>query len=143
MTTIAYRDGIMAADSCVVYGDGIAGHTKKLMRVKGAVIGYCGDFSSFQPFCKWYEAGADPAAWPAQMERIGAMVASRAGLVRYDGPHPMFIEHSFHSIGSGFQAALGAMHMGASAVGAVKIATKVDLYSGGPVRTLKCPEVRP
>lgn len=40
----------------------------------------------------------------------------------------------FHACGSGSTAAIAAMHAGASAVEAVKIAAKVDCHTGGPVK---------
>lgn len=41
-----------------------------------------------------------------------------------------------YSIGSGCDFAMGAMLAGKSAAEAVRIAAKLDIYTGGPVRTL-------
>lgn len=41
-----------------------------------------------------------------------------------------------YAIGSGEEYAMGAMLAGCSALEAVKIAAKLDVYTGGPVRTL-------
>ena len=66
--------------------------------------------------------------------RQGALVLSREGLFYWASnlvPEP--IERGFHAIGSGGNAALGALLAGAQVKRAVEIATEVDTSSGGEV----------
>jgi 20S proteasome alpha/beta subunit len=59
----------------------------------------------------------------------------RDGVVyHYDGSGVMYkVEAPFHAIGSGASIAIGAMEMGATAVGAVEVASKYDIYTGGDI----------
>ena len=42
MTTVAYRAGVMAADTCGIYTGDIKGHCSKLYRKGGAVLAFAG-----------------------------------------------------------------------------------------------------
>jgi len=46
---------------------------------------------------------------------------------------PVKVKEKFYAVGSGAKTALGAMHMGAGAVEAVKVACKVCPYCAPPV----------
>ena len=63
MTTIAVRDGVMAADT---RGDqcGRLAITRKLFQIDGAVVGICGYWSDGKIFADWYAAGSDMAKPP-------------------------------------------------------------------------------
>jgi 20S proteasome alpha/beta subunit len=50
-------------------------------------------------------------------------------------------EGAFHAIGSGADAALAALHMGASAEQAVEVAIKVDQGSGPPIGVLRVSDI--
>jgi hypothetical protein len=54
-----------------------------------------------------------------------------------EGKRPRLIPmlDQFHALGTGRETALGAMHSGSDAEGAVNIAIRVDAYSGGLVQT--------
>lgn len=146
MTTIAYRDGILAADSRVTYGEdsGARIHTcKKLYRktvTQGkksfdVIIATAGESSPGLLFVDWYGSGKPI---PDTFLHLGGdflcLVLTPSGLFEYDvycRGEP--VSDDFYAIGSGAKAALGAMHCGKSAIEAVRIAARIDPYTGGRI----------
>ena len=143
MTTIAVRDGVMAADTL---GDqmGKRAITQKLFRADGAVIGICGYWSDAKVFVDWYIAGANmanPPEWRMQGDEkveFQAVVLTAGGIDWWSySLVPERMRENFWSIGSGSQSALAAMHLGCGAEEAVSIAIKVDPTTGGDVETME------
>ena len=147
MTTICYRNGIMAADSRVTHGDDAGARVhrcEKLYRItvhtKGkeypAIVGLAGGAFDGLAFLDWL-TGNDRE--PPQRLIDGeadftALVLHRHGLFEYDRwCRPDRITEKFYAVGSGAKAALGAMHMGADARTAVAIACKIDPYTAVPI----------
>ena len=50
MTTIVYKDGILAADSLVVFNGTILGTARKIFDIKNVIFGAAGCLSHFQMF---------------------------------------------------------------------------------------------
>lgn len=138
MTTIAYRQGVMAGDRATKYGS-ITGHetTKVVRREDGALCGACGTTTIAAAFRRWFLAGEDAASKPSlgdDKEDIHAIIARPSGVVEiYDRMGWSVIEGDFHAIGSGTEIALGAMAMGADAAKAVRIAAT---FGVGDVRSI-------
>ena len=147
MTTIAYRNGLMAADSRMTTEDDSGCRIfkcEKLYRIETprfgeAIVGLAGETYSGLIFLDWLKA--DNADGPENL-LIGdadftGLVLTKRGLYEYDkwcrGERVL---DRFYAIGSGAKAALGAMHMGADARQAVAVAARVDPYTGGPIITL-------
>lgn len=138
MTTLAFRSGTLAADSRTTTGGTIdPGLSKKVRRLAdGRLVGTTGQSAEALRFVRWLEAGADGDA--------PALHDSRVVIVETDGR--IFVHEAegwypaagsdFYAWGSGAAAALGALHVGASAAEAVRAATFVDPSSGGPVQAL-------
>lgn len=151
MTTVAYRDGIMAADSimsCTEDGEyEWLRPTRKLFRLstgafKGGLAGTAGTNGSGLVFLKWIQdqwAGAvDEFSRPdlKDGEFTCLILTPDQRLLEYDQwLEPEEITMPFHAIGTGAPIALGAMYAGASAKEAVEIACKVSPHSAGPVVT--------
>ena len=142
MTTIVYRDGVMAADSRVTItteaGGARVGRCEKLYRVKGCIIGTAGESAPGLVFIDWYKAGRKndkvPEALILGSADFTALVLTPHGLFEYDRwCRGEKILNKFYAIGSGAKAALGAMHMGANAIRAVRIACEIDPYSSPPI----------
>lgn len=134
MTTIAAdaRKGLMACDSMTSTGDSWWPSTK-VHRVADALIGGAGEAASIRQFASWYADG-QRSPKPKIGDNFCALVLSREGLFYWASnlvPEP--IERGFHAIGSGGNAALGALLAGAQVKRAVEIATEVDTSSGGEV----------
>ena len=139
MSTVAYRDSVMAADR---YGERhrIRAMTQKLYRVRDAVIGYTGSHMDRLTFVRWYDQGANLDAVPQFRSYRGsddapdfdALVLTSAGLTQWtEHFQPIPLPHEpFFAIGSGAAAAMAAMYMGADAIKAVEIAGLVDVATG-------------
>lgn len=142
MTTIAVRAGKMAADSRVTYETEAGGvlhfRTEKIFRVGRDIVGLAGESEPGLIFLDWYKAGAALKDRPGVLidgeADFTALVLTRKGLFEY-GKYCRAerVFEPFYAIGSGSKAALGAMHMGADAARAVRIACKIDPYSGTPI----------
>lgn len=142
MTTIAFRDGIMAADSQETTD--IKMHCRKLFRRtsptgRRVIIGTAGSSYAGMIHVDSYSKGSER---PKVLDNIESDEDFQ-NLI-WDGKalweinwlwHPIRVprSHKFFAIGSGAAAALGAMHMGASAKEAVNTAKKIDNLTGGRV----------
>lgn len=148
MSTIAYRDGIMAADSFVtgegtVWGAGAA----KIVRSPGGWLGGATGALSFSvAFTRWLNAvkGEElrsdqiASALGESFEESEALLVSPGGTIHVLPGRPVLcpIETFFIASGSGARFAMGAMAAGADAQSAVTIATALDVYTGGKIVTL-------
>lgn len=144
MTTIAYRDGILAADGRTTYGDTIfTDHSKKIHRLSdGALFALCGDVAYVQPML---DALEDDDVDLPQGEGFTAVIVEKDGKVRlYEGKGGFIaLDASYYAFGSGEEYAMGAMDMGASAHDAVRVACGRDLSSGGDIQVEKPGIVQP
>lgn len=157
MTTIVYRDGVMAADSRATV-DTEAGGARmvmcdKLFRVGDAIIGTAGDGFASLLFVDWYrftmlEPDKDRADELASRllegeADIDMLVLRKDGLFEFDKwCRAERIKMPFYAVGSGAKAALGALHMGADARQAVAVACKIDPYSAPPIVTMSLRKAR-
>lgn len=137
MTTIAANKRTMAADQKVTDGDRRF-RNHKIRKVGDAIVGCGGDGASIAKFFRWIENGTQND--PPKLEKDGeleALVLTSAGLFVYGTEFvPEEILDEFYAIGTGAQAALAALHMGATPKRAVEIACKVDNSTDGPVDVL-------
>lgn len=138
MTTIAIRDGIMAADTSVWEGC-YRGSKQKIVRTSlGHLFATCGDSGITERLAKWIEDGESEDRLPRIVEKtdFAALVLYRDGSVGHYTERFMrsMIDGPFFALGSGNEFALGAMAMGASAEKAVEIACQFDPWSRGPVQ---------
>ena len=156
MTTIAYRDGILAADSCYTESTESGGsrvfQCRKLYTVSGFVegsrrtffIGFAGG-AGWRRFLDWVRAGADWKNVPEfeKADDFDAIVVMQHGMVQqvYTIDKSMEAEpivEDYHAIGSGAKCAFIAMDMGASAISAVERAAVRDPYTRGPFHAVEC-----
>lgn len=139
MTVVAYRDGVLAADSAASDGDTIAHDIKKCWRIRGNLIGCAGFVTDITKFILWFRDGADEDEFPKMRDLSALMVTPDAKIYSYDqlGPAPTECTSKYVAMGSGGAIALGAMYAGADAVTAVKAAIKHSHGCAGPIRTLR------
>lgn len=153
LTIVCYKDGVMAADTRIVHGDAGIIRGSKLMKKRVGrhdhILGFAGDVSYAKLYCDWY-CSKKQQPMPDQLRHIPedrsftVLILIGKRLYEADGIcRPMEIEAKFHAIGSGAQAALGAMHAGSSALQAAKIACKIDPNCGLPVQTMFQPVILP
>lgn len=142
MTTIAYRDGIMASDSRCTRGDQIVpGTYQKIYRLPdGALFAFCGSTSLEM---RILEALMDDEDVPPFKVKDG-----RAFLVRPNGTKWTYegdgawlpFTGPYFAMGSGEDYAYGALWSGKDAAEAVRCAKDFDSASGGKVQTMKLKE---
>ncbi len=140
MTTIAFRDGIMAADgmSTINNTTRAPGTSKKLWRLSdGSLAGGAGN--AF-PIAASLDAarGQNDIHLPETAYNTTILSVSPGGVVKIhtQGSAIEFNNAPFFAIGSGAEAAIGAMHGGATAEQAIEAAIRSDMFSGPPVQTL-------
>lgn len=148
MTTIAYRNGILAADSRAYGGDRhpIGQKTKIFRLTNGDLVGcsttQVGVANKFLRLLEGLNGDYDDIDedWPLQ-----ALLVRKNGEVflwsdgnSFTGP----LEADFWAIGSGEQYAWGALWMGASAEEALECACVGDVFSAKPIHILKLPGFR-
>lgn len=130
MTVIAWDGKTLAADKQVtLFSAKIT--TTKVRRIKREgripeVLAWTGDQDSGQAMAEWYEAGADPAAFPECQRDSEAwtrlIVADRYGAKYYDrAPFATKVEDAFAAWGTGSDFAIMAMHLGKTAREAVEL----------------------
>lgn len=137
MTTIAWRDGVLAADSQTTT-DTLKGNWPKLFSLKdGGAVAFCGDYGAGLRFVRAMQKANDYVH--RQGEDFTAIVMRPNGSAQLyeNGLLQGFITDRFYAVGSGAMAALGAMCAGATARGAVQAAAQYDCHTGGRVRAIK------
>lgn len=139
MTTIAYKDGVIAYDSQVTRADVIVYDDYDKCLVRDGVRFFCsGATPDFSVLVDVY-FGAKPTG-PVD---VTAMVLDGEDLmlVAIDNDTGLWkspiMRDRPYAIGSGTPFAFAAMDMGASAEKAVELAAKRDTGTGGKIRTLR------
>lgn len=157
MTTIAYRDGVLASDSRATWDDYTKSDCIKMWKlvskvepVKGPVLfGGAGDLYAALLFKDWLERGGEPNLHDRGVESDGdfdALIVHATGI--YGANRYCRLERitePYWAHGSGRQAALAAMHCGKSAMDAVRMAARIDPFTGGRVVSMRLdePEAKP
>lgn len=141
MTTVAYANGVIAADKMASEGNSRVGTTTKIFKRKGYLIGFSGRADTSALLLRWFEDGAKEEEWPdpyAEDCDASMLVITPDGRVlTYERfPIPIRMENQFHAIGSGRDFALAAMHLGHGPEDAVKVACDLDTYSGNGIDVL-------
>lgn len=136
MTTIVCTREGMAADSRMT--SDMKEKVVKIHRVGEKLIGFAGSVTHALKFIHWYDTreGDTPS-----LDDTEVLVLSKEGIEYWDDAmYPIKVKGKFTAIGSGSQAALGAMFAGADMKSAVRIACKIDTYSDLPVKALDLEE---
>lgn len=138
MTTIAYKDGVIAYDSQVTRGDVITDDDyEKCIEQKGVKFFCTGAVSDHQRLVDVYfgakpEGNIDATALVTDGETLMHIaVDDDTGLWK----SPIRLDRVY-AIGSGTPYAFAAMDMGGTAYQAVEAAKKRDTSTGGKIRTL-------
>jgi 20S proteasome alpha/beta subunit len=138
MTTVVYRDGVLAGDTRVTDPDIVPGSHRKVFQSRhGWLYGASGKVASFVKFYKWAESHSTRLLKkdPPDGDYSGILVSPKgvAYFVEDGSVWRVPDDTDFIAIGSGRTGALGALYMGATALQAVEMALKVDTNSGGPI----------
>lgn len=142
MTTIAYRDGVLAADTIMCMGGTLIGSTVKIARrMDGAMAGSAGGATYNAAFSLWFldgEIGPPPKAEQDDHSFDRGVIFRADGTLEVFEPRGRFSATApYFAFGSGKELALGAMFAGADAVTAVRAAIAHDPHTGGDITVLK------
>lgn len=154
MTTIAYRDGIMAAEGKMTLGDMVIKlDTEKVFWVNNHLVGVCGRARAINTFVTWLQKMTDyhivnqevgelvdlvPPALEDDEGYSALVVTPSRQVLMYEGNTPIDMGLDVPmSVGSGSYFALAAMKAGNSAEEAVKVACELDVYSGGEITVVQ------
>lgn len=145
MTTIAYKDGVLAHDGLICAGRASVGKSfpkvffvnKRVLCFDVKCIAIAGDSSS-----RHYLENEELTYKSEVPEHLSfnAMAITKCGRVIYidsnEGDnylHINVIDADYHAIGCGSDFALGAMMAGASPIESVRIASEFDTKTGGSI----------
>ena len=144
MTTVCYRDGVLASDSLGCQGTFYGGSFQKIYQFNGFSVGVSGRMDEGTKFIKWLEH-FNPFRPKRPPDRFNftdmqaLLIDSENNIWYYHNHgHPVKVKDAFFAIGSGRYAAMPAMEAGASAKDAVKIAMKYDTQTGGDIQIISC-----
>lgn len=141
MTTIAYRDGILASDTGIHGGGYFVGETEeKIFEHQGSLFGVTGDLSAIVILKKWLEDGRSLEKLPDfKKDNVEIIEINPGGKVffLYETFLPIHIDAEYHALGSGDRIAIGALDIGATATMAIEICIKRDCYTAGKVISLR------
>jgi hypothetical protein len=146
MTCIAFKDGVMAADT-MLSSHNAQNRAQKLVRLPdGGVAGGCGHWSRAYSGLKYLADGGDPdgrpnprvTEGPPNIDGATLLVAKPDGtLWLIEDEFPAFpLRDKVASVGCGADAALMAMGLGLSAADAVAKVTRQDVLCGDPVQSM-------
>ena len=159
MTTIAFKDGVMASDTLALDGANMSlGPCDKIFRTRAdGLLGTSGAGDT-RDILELLEEVGHPDEFPTKAELI-ATETEFVGLLWIRDGTLWLIEMTFNAdddegwnasvfelrlkfmaIGTGAMLAIGAMARGATAVGAVGVAMTFDTMTGGEVVSVSVPE---
>lgn len=143
MTTIVYRDGIMAADTAVFDRGTYCGKATKIWRNSaGWLFGGAGALGDIAIYRDWFMAGMTGETPKFEENRSEGLAVDPEGRMFWHGTESRHvqIEGPYAAIGTGFQIALGALYMGATAEQAVEMACDLDAITRRPTTILRLKE---
>jgi 20S proteasome alpha/beta subunit len=143
VTTCAFKDGVLAADTQGDLG-GLRTRVDKLFQVdETRMLAGEGKLHLIHALVEHVRANG-LIRWSTHQlpddDLPGALLVDIKArkLYRLDGPMWVEVAGGVHAVGSGRDFALGALMAGKSAEDAVRIAARLDCYSGGDVQTARC-----
>ena len=137
MTTIVYKDGVLAGDSLYNANGCAVSYNKKVYNIDDTLVGFSGDASVIEFFKSWVKENCDPDLLGELCVDYSVIIVPPKGSKYYYYTHAtgktryVCKKKDPLCLGSGSEVALGALQMGATAEEAVKASIAVDVYSGG------------
>lgn len=148
MTTITYKDGILAADSRITSGTFIiTDDFTKIHKIvdsmtnKTTLCGFCGNASDWEKFLDWDEETDDPLI----LDNFCAIIIHDDGeITEYESTEEDKTLNRldlgklpFYAIGSGREIAIGAMASGKSAIESIEVTKHFDSTTGGVIKSIE------
>lgn len=141
MSIVAWDGKTIAADRQCTAGDLMLRATKIRRINNGDILAWTGTLENGMTLADWYERGADQKLWPtfqASDSWCRLIVVSKGRAYSYEQlPVKQLVEDRFAAWGSGRDLAMGALAMGATAVEAVKVASRFSSTCGMGVESFK------
>lgn len=140
MTTVAYRDGVMAGDTALTDRGVYCAATPKVFRNDaGDLFGFAGCLVDLSRAVPWFLEGAIGNPPEFRSEDSEGLLVHADGTAEWLGGNGRRVVMSadFFALGSGFKVAMGALAAGATAERAVEIACDLDIETRRPVIALK------
>jgi hypothetical protein len=146
MTTIAYRDGVLAADTMASVGDTkIPGRAKKVWKFSdGRLFSGAGRMEEIRKLQKLIARHIEgPLPCPVSKECEAILIMPNGAVLIYEGKvWSPEADTPYHALGSGFVPALTAMWLGHDAITAVKAGIHFDKGSGGSVQHVTLDQIQ-
>jgi ATP-dependent protease HslVU (ClpYQ) peptidase subunit len=140
VTTIAWRAGVLAADTATSSANAIIRQDfRKIEAHHGCLAAACGTATYAAAFLRWFlndEKGEPPVADSKEGDR-GLIVRKNGALEIYETGGWFPSAPTYYAMGSGNEVALGAMCAGADAEKAVRCAIEHNPHTGGDVTVLR------
>jgi|TARA_Y100000296_G_C5170602_1_gene257085 ATP-dependent HslUV protease subunit HslV len=139
MTTVAFKNGFIAADTQAADHSGLISHTSKLFRLSDScVAGMAGCSRHAIRFIERLKEGKAGDDKIPDGDFLVLVVTPQSIVVYYeDELFDDYTPEKMWAIGSGRLIAMGAMAAGATAQDAVRIASKWDEGTGGDVEVMR------
>lgn len=136
MTTLVFRDGVMAADSRITVGETvISDNAVKVHKLSdGSLLGWAGRAEHGAILLDALQSDEDQQI-DGPLDLLALWVV-KGKVFLFEGSAFVQQRDKYYAVGSGTPYALGAMDAGADAITACKIGTKRDIGSGGRVRSI-------
>lgn len=144
MTTIVYKDGILAGDTQISSGNCLKELVEtKVFKVRDYLVGIAGTYAYTKDLLNWVISDFAPDKRPQLLydnDTINAIVVKDTGEVGViEGFRDvcwLSKKNKFTVIGAGGDIAIGAMEMGATAVEAIKIVSKHNSSTNSKVTSV-------
>jgi hypothetical protein len=142
MTTIAYRDGVLAGDGRETNQNDehsswymVRDDCVKVFKLKdGSLFGGAHGSEDIERLYISLMKGQPP---PKLEDIAGLRIDTKRRIWVYEGNIWQRVKLPFYAVGSGAEFALSAMDAGAGAVKAVKVGINRDLWSGGKITAVR------
>lgn len=133
MTTICYKDGVLAADTLITVSGVAVGTATKVFRIGEDIFAVAGRLADIAKLKTW--DGPDSVKDMGLLDDSYVYWVDAGGILReIEGDTILPVIHApFHACGAGSSFAIGAMAQGASAVEAVRIASVYDLTTNSEI----------
>lgn len=136
MTTVAFKDGMICADTQATTCDIRTGHVRKIFSTPNGKVALIGSAGEAHTVMKWIENGAH--GLPPMVHECHVVRFHGESVTLYANGHAEPVpEAPFLAFGSGRAFALGAMAAGATAEEAIRISMLFDVWTGGQVERLR------
>lgn len=144
MTTIVATPQALYSDSNVTDGTAVFS-AQKIYRLRGKLVGCAGDGPMIGFFLDAFKRGTKrvkmspeyKASIPEDERDFSALIVDEHGMWHLDNTFTAdLVQELFMAVGTGADAARGAMMAGATPEEAIEIACKIDSASRGPVQAL-------